>query len=117
VRGIGGLFFGSTVAGTFRTNTSILLTARSASGQNTQTLLDTTLGTFLGFVASSDLLSLTVEAVQPTSGGFAWPTVNNLVIANAAATNVVPEPSTWMLMVTGFGMLVLIATRNRSRRR
>jgi hypothetical protein len=51
--------------------------------------------------------------MQPASGGFAWPTVNNLVIAN----EVIPEPSTWMLMVTGFGMLVLIASRNRSRRR
>jgi hypothetical protein len=116
VRGIGGLFFGSTISGTFRESTSIMLTARTASGQSTQTLLNTTLGTFLGFVASADLLSLTVEAMQPASGGFAWPTVNDLVIANAAGTNVIPEPSTWMMMVTGFGMLVLIATRNRSRR-
>lgn len=113
VRGIGGLFFGSTASGTFRANTSIMLTARTASGLSTQTLLNTTLGTFLGFVASADLVSLTVEAMQPASGGFAWPTVNNLVIAN----EVIPEPSTWMLMVTGFGMLVLIAARNRSRRR
>lgn len=55
--------------------------------------------------------------IRTASGGLAWPTVNNLMLANAMDTNVMPEPSTWMWIVTGFGMLVLIATHNRSRRR
>jgi hypothetical protein len=32
-------------------------------------------------------------------------------------TSVMTEPSTWMWIVTGFGMLVLIGTHNRPRRR
>lgn len=117
VRGIGGSFFGTGASGAFSANTTILLTARTASGMSTQTLLNTTLSTFLGFVASADLLSLTVEAVQPTGNTFAWPTVNDLVLANGAASSVVPEPATWMLLVNGLAGVVLLVTWRRSRRR
>ncbi|MES3034600.1 MAG: PEP-CTERM sorting domain-containing protein [Gemmatimonadota bacterium] len=114
VRGVGGLFFGTDAAGAFRPASSIVLVARTASGMSTRTVLDATLATFVGFVASADLISLTVEAVQPLSGSaFAWPTVNNLVLAGAPAMNVVPEPATWLMMVTGFGMMVLVVTGRR----
>jgi branched-subunit amino acid transport protein len=112
VRGIGGSFFGTDANGAFRAGANIRVTARTASGSAS---LSSLLSSFLGFVSSEDLLSLTVESVQPTDGTFAWPTVNDLVIANAPS--VVPEPATWLLMVSGLGMLVLITTRRRTSRR
>jgi len=112
VRGVGGLFFGSDDFAAFRAGSSIILSVFTMSGSSTQTVMDATLASFLGFVADADIVSFTVESVQPIDGTLAWPTVNNLVLAN-----VVPEPATWMLMVTGVGMLVLIATHRRSTRR
>ena len=111
VRGVGGLFFGSDVGGAFRPGSSIILTAFTMSGRSSRTVVDATLATFIGFVAQSDILSFTVEAVQPLDGSFIWPAVNDFVLAG----EVVPEPATWTMMVLGFGMLVLVLTgRNRS---
>lgn len=114
VRGVGGFFFGSDVAGAFRPTTSVIVRATNAGGTTTRTLLDTTLGTFLGFVSASDIFSLTVESVLPATG-FAWPTVNDFVLARAPVGNVVPEPSTFLL--TGTGILVLVVSVMHRRRR
>jgi len=116
VRGVGGLFFGSDVGGAFRPGSSIILTAFTMSGRSSRTVVDATLATFIGFVAQSDILSFTVEAVQPLDGSFAWPTVNDFVLAGAPVADVVPEPATWTMMVLGFGMLVLVVARRRTSR-
>jgi hypothetical protein len=48
--------------------------------------------------------------VQPTTGGFLWPTVDNLVLAAPAP---VPEPVTSAMLLLGLGALGFTA---RSRR-
>lgn len=111
VRGVGGLFFGSDALGAFRPGTSIMLTAFTLGGSSSQIVLDATLASFLGIVADADLVSFTVESVQPVDGSFAWPTVNDFVLAGEQAPNVVPEPAAVVLMSLGFGMLVLAGRR------
>jgi PEP-CTERM motif len=113
VRGVGGFFFGSTSAGAFRPATSVILRATNAAGTTTRTLLDTTLGTFLGFVSGTDIFSLTLEAVQPATG-FAWPTVNDFVLAQAPLANVVPEPASIVLLATGLLGLLVVGLRRRA---
>lgn len=113
VRGIAGNFFGSDINGSFRANTSLIITLNTAAGSLTQTLTNATLSTFLGFTTTSNILSMTVQAVQPQQG-FAWSTVDNFTLAQAAPTNVVPEPSTYLLMATGMAGLVGVVRRRRA---
>lgn len=112
VRALGGLFFGSDIQGAFSAG-SITLTATDASGTVTQTITGATTSSFLGFVSTGPLTSVTVSAVQPATT-FLWPTVNNLTLAGAATpTPGVPEPATWAMMIVGFG-LVGAAMRRRA---
>ncbi len=111
--GVGGNFFGSDIAGAFAAG-SITLVATDSSGSVTQTIVGATTTSFLGFVSTTAVTSLTVTSVQPTSG-FLWPTIDNLVFAKRPAVVVptVPESSTWLMMIAGFG-LVGGAMRRRS---
>ena len=104
VPAVGGFFFGTDVFGLFAPG-SIILTASDASGTTTQTILDATPSSFLGFVSTGSLMSLTVTAIQPTND-FLWPTANNMILA-------VPEPSTPVLMLAGLGLLAAVARRGR----
>ncbi len=108
VRAAGGLFFGSDIAGDFLAGQSIKVVATDASGSNTQTLLNTTTSTFLGFVSTGSMISLTVAAVGNNVD--VWPTVNNLVLASAMP---VPEPETYAMMLTGLGLVGFLARRRR----
>ncbi len=117
VVGVGGNFFGSTVAGTF-TSGNISVIATDASGSSSQTILAATTGSFLGFVSNGPMTSLTVCVLQTTSGvcgsavsGFIWPTVDNLVLASAAAP--VPEPQTYAMLLAGLGFVGFMARRRR----
>jgi hypothetical protein len=111
--GVGGNFFGSTIAGTFQAG-NITIVATDSSGSVTQTIVGATTSSFLGFVSDSAVTSLTVTSVQPQTG-FLWPTVDNLVFAKRAGVvqGAVPESSTWLMMLAGFG-LVGGAMRRRS---
>jgi hypothetical protein len=82
---IGGNFFGSDIAGLF------------AAGDVTS---------FRGFVSTGTITSLTLASVQPTTG-FLWPTTDNLVLAKRGGAVVpqVPESSTWLMMIAGFGLV------------
>ena len=108
VKAAGGLFFGSDIAGNFLPGQSIKVVATDASGSNTQTLLNTTTSTFLGFVSTGAMISLTVTAVG--SNVDVWPTVNNLVLASAMP---VPEPETYAMMLAGLGLVGFLARRRR----
>lgn len=109
---VGGNFFGSDVSGLFQLG-DIVLVATDSSGAVTSTIVGATTSSFRGFVSTTAVTSLTVTSVQPTTG-FLWPTVDNLVFARrAGVVAAVPESSTWLMMLAGFG-LVGGAMRRRS---
>jgi hypothetical protein len=109
--GVGGNFFGSDIAGAFAAG-NITLVATDSSGSVTQTITGATTSSFLGFVSTTAITSLTVTSVQGATP--LWGTVDNLVFAKRAAVQgAVPESSTWLMMVAGFG-LVGGAMRRRS---
>jgi hypothetical protein len=103
---IGGNFFGSASGGGFAAG-DIKLVAKDSAGPFSLNIGGAQTGAFFGFVSDTTLLSLTVSAVQP-AGGFLWPTVDNLVLANAAP---VPEPETYALMLAGLVWVGLLARR------
>lgn len=113
VEAAGGNFFGSDLAGSYALG-DITITATDGSGTVTQTIVGATTSSFLGFVSSGPLTSVTVTSVQPV-GAFLWPSLDNFVLAKRAAVVVpqVPESSTWFMMIAGFG-LVGGAMRRRS---
>ncbi|MDP9087025.1 MAG: PEPxxWA-CTERM sorting domain-containing protein [Pseudomonadota bacterium] len=114
VRGAGGNFFGSDFNGLFVASPlGITVTATDASGTVTQTLLSSTTTSFLGFVSTTGLTSLSVAATVGNSSY--WPTINNLTLAQGAAVAAVPESATWAMMLVGFGMMgASIRYRRRS---
>jgi hypothetical protein len=100
VNAFGGNFFASDVAGQFVDGT-VVLTAVDG-GTLTYDLAGATSSSFLGFVATSALTSVTLG----TDGGAYWPTANNVVLA-------VPEPSTYGMMLAGITLLGVAARRRR----
>ena len=113
VRGIGGLFFGTNESGVFTsTPANLTVTATDASGSISQILVNPATTTFLGFVSTSSLTSLTVwVGSQGIGTAGVWPTVNNLTIGTVAA---VPEPETVALMLAGLALMGLVARRRRA---
>ncbi len=79
VSAAGGFFFGSSVSGAFAAGSVTVSAIDSAGATSTQTFAGATNG-FLGFVSDTSVMSLSVMAVQP-SGGFLWPTVDDLTLA------------------------------------
>jgi len=107
VRGVGGNFFASNISGQFAPG-DVFLTATDASGTVTQTITGATMTSFLGFVSDGPITQVTLAAVQPTIGGFLWPSADNLVLAAA-----VPEPGTYALLLAGIGVCGVMARRRR----
>jgi hypothetical protein len=110
LRGVGASFFGTDLDGLLRPGTTLTVRATALDGSSERTVVAATTGTFLGFLATSALQSFTVTATQPTVG-LAWPTVNDLVLAEAGATEVIPEPGTVFLVSVGFLGLGGVARR------
>lgn len=108
VSAFGGNFFGSNISGLFAAG-DVVLTATDASGTVSQTITGATTSSFIGFVSNGALLSAALAAVQP-AGAVLWPTADNLTLATVAA---VPEPQTYALLLSGLGVLGLIARRRR----
>jgi len=100
VTAFGGNFFASDIAGQFVDGT-VVLTAVDG-GTLTYDLSDATPSSFLGFVSTSPLNSVTLG----TDGGAYWPTANNVVLA-------VPEPATYGMMLAGITLLGAAARRRR----
>lgn len=110
---IGGNFFTSTISGLYQLG-DIRLTATNGDGSVVQTIINSQTSSFLGFVGLSSLTSLEVASVQPTQG-FLWPTVEDLIIAQAdEPTNVVPEPATMTLLATGLAGLAASKRRRKT---
>jgi hypothetical protein len=99
VQAVGGFFFGSDVFGAYAPG-SILLSATDATGTISQLITAASTTSFIGFLSSGGLTSLTVTAVEPGGDFFLWPTVNSLVLSAA-----VPEPSTYALILAGLAAL------------
>jgi hypothetical protein len=109
INGIGASFFITTFAGDISSAASLRVTATYASDSVTQLIAGTSDTSFLGFVLDEQLLTLTVAAVQPASGGPYWLTVAGLTVASLSP---VPEVPSAALLLMG-----LFATFMRHRRR
>jgi hypothetical protein len=105
VEAAGGNFFGSDISGTYALG-DLTITATDGSGTVTQSVVGATTSTFIGFVSTGPLTSVTVTSVQP-AGAFLWPSLDNFVLAKRAGAVVpqVPESSTWLMMIAGFGFI------------
>ena len=101
VSAFGGNFFASDIAGQFVPDGTMVLTAVDG-GTLTYDLTGATTGSFVGFVSTAPLSSVTLG----TDGGEYWPTANNVVLA-------VPEPATYGMMLVGMTLLGLAARRRR----
>jgi len=113
VGALGGNFFGSNQAGAFA-QADIRVTATDADGTVTQTIVGATASSFLGFVSTTGVLrSATVASIQTGGATLLWPTVDNLVLAAAAAVPV-PEPGTYGLLLGGLGVVGFMASRRRA---
>lgn len=111
VRGAGGNFFGSDINGAFTTPSTITVTATDASGTVTQTLTNPTVTSFVGFVSTGALTSVTTfVGVAGTGIAGVWPTVNNLTLGTVAA---IPETQTLAMMFAGLAMLGIAVRRNK----
>lgn len=94
VTGFGGYFFGSDVLGSFLPGGTLLFSASNGSTLN-YTLSNATTSSFLGFVSTAPLSSVTL-----TSGGDYWVTANDVTLAMP-----VPEPETYAMMLLGLGVV------------
>ncbi|MEP7100203.1 MAG: PEP-CTERM sorting domain-containing protein [Burkholderiales bacterium] len=108
VRGVGGFFFGTNSSGVLTAVSSLTITATDADGSTTEFLLDPSTTSFLGFVSTSALTSLTVTSGQELT----YATINDLTLGAAVAA--VPEPETYALMLAGLGLVGWMARRHKA---
>lgn len=109
VNGIGGNFFGSNIAGAFQAGNVTLVATDSTGATSTQTITGATTSSFLGFISTGSIATLTLTAVQPSATTFLWGTTDNLTLATA-----VPEPGTYAMLLAGLGVVGFIARRRRA---
>ncbi len=109
ITAVGGNFFTSDINGLFAAG-DITLQLVDGSSVPPEGPFATATSTFRGFISTQTITSLTVTATQPAVG-FRWPTVNDLIVGNAADDNggggggsgssTVPEPTT----IAVFGLM------------
>lgn len=80
VAAVGGQFFGSNTNGQFQSGNITVVATDSLGATATRTIVGATINSFLGFVSTATMTTLTVAAVQPANS-FLWPTVDNLTLA------------------------------------
>ena len=107
VAGAGGFFFGSWYNGTSLPIDAIHITATDSTGATlTYTITAPEVNSFVGFVSSTYLTSLTVwkDNIPDT-----FITINDLHLSVAA----VPEPETYGMLLAGLGLVAAAARRKR----
>jgi hypothetical protein len=108
VAGAGGFFFGSDLFGSSTPAEFITLTATDSTGATeTFTLNTPDFNSFVGFVSSGDLVSLTMATGDQPG---VWATINDLHVSVAA----VPEPSTYGMLLGGLGVMGFLARRRKA---
>jgi hypothetical protein len=106
-RALGGFWFGSGADGGFVTGAPLTLVVSDASGSSRiQNFSAPAANFFLGFTSDRDLTMVKLSSNDPL---LAWPSINNLVLAQTAA---VPESSAGAMMLFG---LFALAMRVRPR--
>jgi hypothetical protein len=106
LRAFGGNFFGSDAAGAFSPNRSLTLTATGGATTRTVNLYDTTISTFLGFISTDALSTVTLHTDAIPGGTAYWSTANNVTIGMP-----VPEPETYGMLLLGLGLVGFMARR------
>ena len=112
VRAIGGEFFGSDITGAFLAGQAFHFTATDANGSLSFDLTNAQLSSFAGFVSDSNIVSLSIHAVQPTEHGqYSWISGKNLTIGGDPSP--VPEPTTSASLLLGLGLGTLCYRRRQ----
>jgi hypothetical protein len=109
VRGFGGNFFGSDVNGAFSPGRTMILSATDGTTTRTVNLYNTTTTTFLGFISSDPLATVTLHGDGLPGGTAYWASANDVTLGVAA----VPEPESYGMLLAGLG-LVGFAMRRRA---
>ncbi|MFG6447316.1 PEP-CTERM sorting domain-containing protein [Roseateles sp. BYS180W] len=110
--GIAGNFFFSDIAGNFAAG-PLAVTVQDSTGASLTLTVNPSgysSGSFMGFVSSGYITSLSVSAPAGQPNTTAWSSLDNLTLAAAAP---VPEPGTWALMGLGLGLAGLGLVRRR----
>jgi hypothetical protein len=108
VKAVGGNFFNTDLSGAaFGGNLTLMANDGTSASA---TIIGSTIGSFVGFVSTGLMTSVTVVSDNSAVVGanFFYPTVGKLVLAGA-----VPEPETYALMLAGLGLVGFIALRRR----
>ncbi len=109
LRAFGGNFFGSDVNGEFSPGRTMVLTANDGTSTRTVNLYNTTTTTFLGFITTNPLASVTLRP-DGIAGNVYWASANDVTIG---MVNPVPEPETYGMMLAGLALVGYAARRRR----
>ena len=112
VKAVGGMFFNTNSSGA-SSGGNLTVTGSDGGTSAFSTIIGATTGSFVGFVSSGAMSSLTVVSDNSSNGipDFSFQTVGSLVLASVTA---VPEPETYALMLAGLGLVGFLARRRRA---
>jgi hypothetical protein len=113
VRGVGGFFFGSNIAGSFLAGVTVNFTAVDATQTLMQSLTNTTTSTFFGVISNGPITSFTVGVTQPLLDIRALATANDFIVGATPTTTGVPTPPTLLLGLVGAGVTGVARLRRR----